>query len=85
MTTEGVSAKAWIRKDGELYLYKGDKNDSIRKEVEASIALRRLGIPVLSYKYGEWKSQKVSVSKCYTSESVASVMVEDFRNCSRER
>ena len=72
-STDGVFPKAWVRRKDGFYLYKGDKQDSVTKEVEASIMLRSLGLSVLEYRYEEWDSQRVSASACFTSKEVGYV------------
>lgn len=77
-STNGVFPKAWVRKREGFYLYKGNRNDSVTKEVEASEILRSLGLNALEYKYGEWGGQRVSDSACFTSKRVGYVSAESY-------
>lgn len=76
-STAGVFAKAWVRNGETLWLYKGDKDDSVRKEVEASEILRLLGLDVVEYRYGEWKGHKVSMCKLFTTKDIGYVTAEE--------
>ena len=81
LSTDGLFPKAWVRKDGCFYLYKGDKNNSVEKEVNASKLLQRLGFCVLNYQESFYDEEKVSVSKCFTSKNTGYVTAGDmFQN-----
>lgn len=77
-STSGLFPKAWVRREDGFYLYKGDRNDSVRREVEASRILQKLGIPVLDYGYDFWEGQKVSSCRCFTSENIGFVPAEAY-------
>ncbi len=77
LATDGVFPKAWLR-EVDFYLLKGDENDSVRKEVEASQILNLLGIPVLNYDYKEYDGDRVSCCKCFTSEDISHVTAGDM-------
>lgn len=77
-STAGVMPKAWVRREDGFYLYKGDVDGSVCKEVEASSILQMLGIPVLNYAYEEWEGERVASCKCFTSEDVGFVSAEDY-------
>lgn len=77
-STAGVFAKAWVRNGETLWLYKGDKDDSVRKEVEASEILRLLELDVVEYRYGEWKGHKVSMCKLFTTKDIGYVTAEEY-------
>lgn len=77
-STSGLFPKAWVRRGEGFYLYKGDRNDSVRKEVEASKILQKLGIPVLDYAYDSWEGQEVSSCRCFTSENIGFVTAEAY-------
>lgn len=77
-STAGVAPKAWIRKNDSFYLYKGDVDDSVCKEVEASKILQKLNIPVLNYEYEYWNNARVSACKCFTSEELGCVSAEKY-------
>lgn len=81
LATDGLFPKAWVRKDGRFYLYKGDKNNSVEKEVNASKLLRRLGFCVIDYQASLYDEEKVSVSECFTSKKIGYVTAGDmFQN-----
>jgi|GEM_PF-1017092 len=67
ISTSGVFPKAWRRINDKLFLYKGDKDDSVRKEVEASEMLKRMGFPTLVYQQQTWNDKPVSTCKCITT------------------
>lgn len=77
-STNGVFPKAWVRKQDGFYLYKGDRQDSVVKEVEAATMLRSLGLHVLKYQYEKWDSQRVAASACFTSKNVGYVSAESY-------
>ncbi len=77
-STSGIFPKAWVRKEDGFWLYKGDKNDSVRKEVEASKILQKLGLNVLNYEYFRWNGEQVSACKCYTNENIGFVSIEEY-------
>ncbi len=77
-STSGLFPKAWVRREDGFYLFKGDRNDSVRKEVEASKILRKLGIPVLDYAYDFWEGQQVSSCRCFTSKEIGFVTAEAY-------
>lgn len=77
-STDGVFPKAWVHRQDGLWLYKGDRQDSVTKEVEASIMLRHLGLSVLEYQQREWDCQRVSASACFTSKSRGYVSAESY-------
>lgn len=78
LTTDGLFPKAWYRKDHTFYLYKGEKNDSVNKEVRASQILQQLGFHVLNYEKSVYDNSEVSVSKCFTSNDIGYVTAGDF-------
>ena len=77
-STPGVFPKAWVREEDGFYLYKGDVNGSVQREVEASKILQKLGIPVLNYDYAEWGGQVTSKCKLFTSPDVGLVTAEHY-------
>ena len=77
-STAGVFAKAWVRNEDTFWLYKGDKDDSVRREVEASEIFRLLGLNVVEYRYGEWKGHKVSMCKLFTTKDIGYVTAEEY-------
>lgn len=69
LATDGTFPKAWLREDGTFWLLKGDRNNSVDKEVFASEYLRELGFDVLAYHRQMYNGEKVSVSKCFADEN----------------
>lgn len=69
LATDGTFPKAWLRENGIFWLLKGDRNNSVDKEVFASEYLRELGFDVLAYHRQMYNGEKVSVSKCFTDEN----------------
>lgn len=78
LTTDGVFPKAWYRKGHTFYLYKGDKDSSVDKEVRASKILQQLGFKVLNYEKTVYDNEEVAVSKCFTSKDVGYVTAGDM-------
>ncbi len=91
LTVQGMAAKAWIREDDGLYLYKVGK-----KELAASKILNALGIPHVDYKEAESyrleqiadeahikkiydNGEKIVKCKIISSEETAIVPWEDFQ------
>lgn len=79
LCTDGTAPKAWIRTEDGFYLLKGDKNDSVKREVEASKILTLLGISNIGYEYGYFKEDIVSSCKCFTSENINFARAEMFQ------
>lgn len=77
-STDGVFPKAWVREENGFYLYKGDVNGSVQKEVEASKILQKLGVPVLNYDYASWDNQPAAKCKIFTSPDVSYVTAEHY-------
>lgn len=67
-----------MRKQDGLSLYKGDRQNSVVKEVEASAILQYLGLGALDYQYSSWCGQCVSVSTCFTSKNIGYVSAESY-------
>lgn len=78
LTTDGVFPKAWYRKEHTFYLYKGNKNNSVNKEVRASEILQQLGFNVLNYEKAVYDESEVAVSKCFTSKDIGYVTAGDM-------
>jgi hypothetical protein len=68
IATDGKAAKAWQRRPDGFYLLKGDHDGSVRKEVEASQILQKLGLPCVEYRYDTFAGEPVSRCRCFTSE-----------------
>lgn len=78
LTTGGKAPKAWQRVGDDFFLLKGDKNDSVTKEVEASQILKKMGLENVGYTKELFRGRYVSKSKCFTNESVNLVKAQWF-------
>lgn len=78
LSTDGLFAKAWCRKDNTFYLYKGDKNNSVTKEIRASKILQQVGFKVLDYNETTFDNTRVAMSKCFTSKGIGYVTAGDM-------
>lgn len=70
ISTAGKAPKAWRRTDNGFELLKGDVNDSVDREVEASQMLNKLGIKTVLYHKEYFNDTPVSVCKCFTSQDI---------------
>lgn len=70
ISTGGVFPKAWRRTNDGFVLYKGEVNDSVRKEVEASQMLVEMGFPALLYKDAIYSGKSVAMCKCISNETL---------------
>lgn len=80
VNTDGTAPKAWVRKDDGFYLLKGDMDDSVTREVEASKILNDLGISTVSYSEDSFKDARVSNCKCFTSKNVNFVRAGRYKD-----
>lgn len=81
-STNGLAPKAWIRKEDHIYLMKGNVgNDSVGREVEASGILRALGFNAMEYRREQYEGETVSVCKCYTSEYMSHIALDEYLSC----
>jgi hypothetical protein len=78
LATDGTFPKAWYRKNKTFYLYKGDRNNSVDKEVHASKILQQLGFDVLNYNKTTFNNTEVAVSKCFTDKDIGYVTAGDL-------
>ena len=78
LTTGGKAPKAWQRIGAEFYLLKGNKNNSVTKEVEASQILNELGFENIGYNKDIFRGEVVSKSRCFTTESINLVKAKWF-------
>lgn len=78
LSTDGVFPKAWYRQGHTFYLYKGNKNNSVEKEVRASKILQELGFNVVNYEKTIYDKSIVAVSKCFTSNDIGYVTAGDM-------
>lgn len=82
LATDGVFPKAWYRDKNTFYMYKGNKNDSVNKEVKASKLLQKLGFDVLNYDKVNFDGEMVAKSKCFTSKDIGYITAGDLNsNC----
>lgn len=70
VSTAGKAPKAWRRTDEGFELLKGDINDSVTREVEASQILAKIGIKTVLYRKDYFNNEPVSVCDCFTSKDV---------------
>ena len=70
ISTAGKAPKAWRRTDKGFELLKGDTNDSVTREVEASQILAKIGIKTVLYHKECFNDEPVSVCDCFTSKEV---------------
>lgn len=78
VVTDGVAPKAWQRSGNDFYLLKGDVNDSVTRETEASEVLQQLGLNAVRYEKDFFKGAPVSKCLCFTNEEVNLVKAEWF-------
>lgn len=78
LATDGVFPKAWYRDASGFALYKGDRNNSVTKEVRASQLLKEAGLDVLEYWETTYCGERVSACKCFTNESIGYVTAGDL-------
>ena len=85
LSTKGVAPKAWRREESGFKLLKGDMNDSVTREVEASEILQKIGLPCVAYKKDVFHGQNVASCSIFTSESINLIAMDDFmiwaKNC----
>jgi len=77
IAADGLAPKAWRRVPDGFQLYKGDVNDSVRREVEASQILKEMGFDVVEYEYAVYDNSVVSKCKCVTSQEFNFVTAAD--------
>lgn len=86
INTDGTAPKAWIRREDNFYLLKGDTNDSVTREVEASIILNQLGISTVKYTMGDFKGNRVSECACFTNKDVNFIRAGRYKDwCARNK
>lgn len=82
LTTSGVYPKAWQRTSDGFILYKGNVDDSVRREVESCAILNELGFKTVQYTLDWWDNQTVSKCKCITDEQYSIASAENvFLSC----
>lgn len=80
LTTDGVFPKAWYREKTTFYMYKGDKDDSVNKEVMASKLLQKLGFKVLNYDIAYFDGEIVAKSRCFTNKDTGYITAGDMNS-----
>lgn len=78
ITTNGCFPKAWVRREGDFYLYKNGGSDAVEKEVLASRICQCFKCSQIIYNEGIYDGEKVSVSRIMTSKQYSIVSKEDF-------
>lgn len=75
ISTCGVSAKSWLRKDGKLYLVKSTNEyaNSVWKELLASKILDCFNVNNLQYFPYDYKGMSCSICECMADEEVSVV------------
>ena len=76
--TAGLAPKAWVRRDDGFQLLKGDVENSVRREVEASKILLEMGFDAVGYEEGTFAGGKVSECPCFTAKGRNYVTATDF-------
>ena len=74
-TTDGMLPKAWRRKKGKLFLYKGSNNLDFEpySEFYAPQIASVLGINAVSYGLSKWKGELCSTCELFTSKDISFV------------
>lgn len=80
LATDGVFPKAWYRDKNTFYMYKGNRDDSVNKEVRASKILQKLGFKVLNYDIAYFDGEMVAKSKCFTSKDIGYITAGDLNS-----
>ncbi|MBE5754845.1 MAG: hypothetical protein E7340_05910 [Clostridiales bacterium] len=76
ISTSGVAPKAWLRKDGYIYLYKDGNADEVNAELLASKIANCFQCNHIEYFEDYYLGEKVCVSKLITSEETSIVPIE---------
>lgn len=76
ISTSGVSPKAWIRKDGDIYLYKDGNIDEVNAELLASKIVNCFQCNHIEYFEDYYLGEKVCACKLITSEEKSIVPME---------
>lgn len=76
ISTSGVAPKAWIRKDGDIYLYKDGNIDEVNAELLASKIIGCFQCNHIEYFEDYYLGEKVCASKLITSEDRSIVPME---------
>ena len=76
ISTSGVAPKAWIRKDGDIYLYKDGNVEEVNAELLASKIVSCFQCNAIEYFEDYYLGEKVCASKLITSEENSIVPME---------
>ena len=76
ISTSGVAPKAWLRKNGEIYLYKDGNIDEVNAELLASKIVSCFDCNHIEYFEDFYLGEKVCASKLITSEDISIVTIE---------
>ena len=76
ISTSGVAPKAWIRRDGDIYLYKDGNIDEVNAELLASKIVSCFQCNHIEYFEDYYLGEKVCASKLITSEENSIVPME---------
>lgn len=91
ITTMGVSAKGWIRQDGEIFLHKIGKHEIPAHEILTALGIRHISYQLSEaaqisdylseerYQWIEGMGEKIVHSKLFTSEETGLVTFEEFQ------
>lgn len=76
IATSGVAPKAWVRKDGKLYLMKNGDERDVRAEILASKIADCFKVNHISYSLDKFENKLVSKSQLITNEDRSIVSIE---------
>ncbi len=82
LSTNGTYAKAWMRRNNEIFLFKADdtyESDETLREVGASQILDAFDIPHVQYWMDHFDNLRVAACKCMTNENTSIVPFRHFR------
>lgn len=74
--TMGVAPKAWVRENGNFYLYKDGDIRDVDAELLASKIIDCFDVEHVQYFEGEYDNNKVSICKIFTSLNYSIVPIE---------
>ena len=76
VATAGVAPKAWIRRDGVFWLLKDGDPGEVEAELTASRVARCFDVEQVIYEPGEYRGQRVSISRLMTTKDRSIVPAE---------
>jgi len=79
-STFGTYAKAWVREEDGLYLYKAGFRDSTESRIEAEVShiLDLCNVEHLHYEMTEYEGIQCCKCKCMTTEQISMLHAEDY-------